>query len=78
MVADELHSNAVRDDAGFMSFLEKKAYGIASALAVIEGPLVDVHADEGVGAVGVEAASVLHCVGERMAPVLKAIRDTGV
>ena len=44
---------------------------LLAAVAVIEGPLVDVHADEGVGLGTVEAASVLHRVVKRRLAVVQ-------
>src|SRR5688572_2379473 len=77
-VGDELHGHGMRDDACPMSLVEKESHGIASSVAVIEGPLVDVHADKGVGPLRVEAACVLHRVLEGIRAMLKPIRDTGV
>ena len=58
--------------------LEEQANGVAAALAVVERPVVHVHADEGVGLGAIESAGVLHRVVERACSMLQSIRDTVV
>src|SRR6476469_5814575 len=71
----ELDRHGRLHQAGLDAALEEEAYGLAAALAVVEGPVVDVHADERVGLGAVEAARVLHCVVERSHTVLQSVCD---
>ena len=48
---------------------------LPALVPVIVGQLVDVHADEAVGKLDVEAAPVLERVLHRLAPVARARRD---
>src|SRR5688572_9140729 len=74
-VVNELHRDGTGDDSAFHTLVQKEADGGASALAVIERPIVDVHADEGVGLSAIETAREAHRVVERVLPVVEAVGD---
>src|SRR5688500_2800277 len=63
------------DDSAFHTLVQKESDGSASALAVIERPIVDVHADEGVGLSAIETTREAHRVVERVLPVVEAVGD---
>ena len=50
------------DEAGLRALAEERVDGLAASLAVVEGPLVDVHSDELVGEIGVEVSAELESI----------------
>ena len=74
VLIDKFDGYWLLDQTGPDATFEEEANGLPAALAVIERPVVDVHADEGVGLGAIEAASVLHRVVERSRPMLQSIR----
>src|SRR5438045_9388708 len=72
-VVNELHCHRVGYDAGLDTLVEKKSNCRASTLAVVEGPVVDVHPDECVSLVAVESARKAHGVVERVFPVIEPV-----
>ena len=67
----EFDRDRVVDEPALDTPLEELANGFSTTLAVIERPVVDVHANERVGALAFEAACELHRVVERGCPVLQ-------
>src|ERR1039458_8425369 len=55
----EIDSGFLRNDSCLVAHVEQTAHGFAAIGAVIEGALVDVHADEFVGELGVQVAGEL-------------------
>src|SRR5437588_86300 len=74
-VVNELHRHRACDYARLDAFLEEKSNGLTSTLAVVERPVVDVHADECVSLLAIEVARVAHCVVERVLAVVEAVGD---
>src|SRR5947199_864123 len=66
-----------RQDARLVAAVHQELHGAAAGLAVIAGPVVDVHADEAVRAhrVVLQAAGVAGGVAERLLPVIQTIVD---
>src|SRR5262249_10154711 len=60
----ELDRDRRRNDAGPVSLVEKPAHRLAAARAVIQRPVVDVHADEPVRELPVHVAGILQGVGK--------------
>ncbi len=52
-LADEVYVGTVGDDAAIVAHGEQFANGVFAVFAVVEGALVDVHADEAIGEGGV-------------------------
>src|SRR6185436_19375792 len=71
----ELDLDAPRQDAGGGAAIEEEGDGAAPFGAVVARPLVDVHADEAVGAAALEAPPELHGVGDRLLAVTEAVLD---
>src|SRR5688500_6600680 len=74
-VVNELHRHGTGDDSAFHTFVQKEANGSATALAVVERPFVDVHADESVRLPTVEPARKSHCMVQRILAVVEAVGD---
>ena len=74
-LTDEVDLGFVRDDAALEAHLQQLADGFAAVFAVVQGALVDVHADKLVGERGVEVAGELHGVGERLLAVGEGVLD---
>src|ERR1700724_3350894 len=74
-VVNELHRHRARYHARPDAFIEEEPYRSASALAVIECPVVDVHSNEGVGLASIESARIPHCVVERALPMVEPVGD---
>src|SRR3982751_3744988 len=74
-VVNELHRHGAGNDARLHAFVEEQADGRATALAVVEGPVIDVHADESVCLAAIEAAGEPHGVVERALSMIESVRD---
>src|SRR3954471_6797197 len=70
---DEFGLDPPRQDARLVAAVHQELHGAAAGLPIIAGPVVDVHADEAVGAHGVvlQAAGVARGVAERLLPVVE-------
>ena len=75
---DEFDGDPVWDDAGFIAAVEEELDGLATAGAVVEGEVVDVHADELVGLRAGQVAGELHGVSQRRVAVVEAKLDARV
>ena len=71
----ELDVHGVRDDARLDAALEEELHRLAPARAVVERPVVHVHADEAVGEVQVEPAPELKRVCHGLIAMLQAQVD---
>ena len=67
--ADEFEFYGFGDDAGCVALFEELCDGLAAAVGKVEGPVVDVHADEFVGLGVIEVAAILKCVIEGLLAV---------
>src|SRR5512145_2774375 len=74
-VVHKLDGDAFLDDAGAVASIEQLADGPAASLAVVERPVVDVHADESAGPLAVETSRIPHCVIQGLRSMLQSIRD---
>src|SRR5512143_4013650 len=72
---DELDRDGLADDAFFDTALKELLHRSATAVAVVERPVVHVHADEGVCLGPVETAGVLHRMIQSPGAMLQSIRD---
>lgn len=61
-LVDEVYRDVVRDDPLLDGALEEETDALLATLAHIERPVVDVHANKGVGGLGREATRELHRV----------------
>src|SRR5262245_23975185 len=61
----------------FVAFAQKPADGLPSRLAVVEGPMVDIHADEFIGEVAAHVARVLKRVLDGFRAVVEAVLNAG-
>ena len=71
-----LYSRRLRNDASFVPHVEQQAYGFASVIAIIQGTLVDIHANEFIGLLGVEVAGELHGVSQSFFAMIDAVLNT--
>ena len=78
LLARELDRHALRDQALVERVGHQPLEALAAALAVRQRQVVDVHADEGVGARAVEAAAELQRVLDRLLAVRQRVRDAVV
>src|SRR5687768_12351188 len=62
-------------EAGAMPFLQKPPHRLPAALAVVQRPVVDVHADELVRQIAVHVPRVLERVSQRLLPVRQRITN---
>src|SRR6266568_9218532 len=74
-VVNELHRHRTRYHARLDAFIEEKANGRASAVAVVKRPVIDIHADELIGFAAIEPTRVTHRVVERVLAVIQTISD---
>src|ERR1700738_164262 len=74
-VVNELHRNRSRYHSGFDPFVEEEANSTTTPLAVMERPIVDVHADEGVRFATIQAAPEPHRVIQLVLARVKPVRD---
>src|SRR3954471_21254131 len=74
-VVNELHRYGARNDPRLHAFIEEQADGGAAALAVVEGPVIDVHADESVCLAAIEPAREPHGVVERALSMIESVGD---
>src|SRR5437868_12503687 len=72
----ELHRDRFADDSFVYSALKELSDRLAAPIAVVESPIVHVHADEGISFRAIEATRVLHRVVECADAMLKAVRYT--
>jgi hypothetical protein len=61
------------DEVGSDAFFEESGDGGAAAVAIVERPLVDVHADEAVGEVGLHAAGPLEGEADGLFAVVEGV-----
>src|ERR1051325_8476882 len=71
----ELDGDRFCDQSALDTAFEEEANGASATVAVVQCPVVHVHADEGIGHGTLEPARVLHRMVQRAGPVLQAIRD---
>ena len=74
---DEFQFLTVREQTSFKARAEKTADGFASFVAVIERPMVDIHADEFIGEVAAHVAGILQCVLHGFGTMIEAELDAG-
>jgi len=74
-LSDELYAGFVGDDAALVAHVEEFADSFAAVVAVIDGAVIDVHADEAVGHGGVKVAGKLHGVFEGLLAVIESVPD---
>ena len=72
---DELHGHRMRYDSGLDTAIQEQPDRLTTPLAVVESPVIDVHADEGIGVRSLQAPRVAHRVIEGTRPVLQSISD---
>lgn len=75
MLGYEFKILLVRDEAALVGEIEETPNALAAAFPVIEGPVVDVHADEFVGEVAAHVAGVLEGVLHGFGPMIEAVLD---
>jgi len=73
--ADEVDVGFVGNDSALVAHIEELADGFAAVVAVVDGAVVDVHADEAVGHRGVEIAGELHSILESLFAVIEGMLD---
>jgi hypothetical protein len=71
----ELEIGYARDEAALVGQGEETADAFAAAIAVVEGPVVNVHADELVGEITAHVAGVLEGVLDGFGAVVEAVLD---
>ena len=76
-LAHEFEGLFVGDEGAGVGEVEEAADAFAAAFAVVEGPVVDVHADELVGEVEAHVAGELEGVLDGFGPVVEAVLDAG-
>ena len=59
-VFNELNLNGAGDDAFCDATFEEEADAFSASVAIVECPVIDVHADEGVGFRAVQTSGKLH------------------
>src|ERR1700744_3594368 len=64
-LSDEVDGGSLRNDAALVAHVEELANRRAAVVAIVDGPLVHIHADEAVGEIGIEVARELHRVLQR-------------
>ncbi len=72
---NKFHGRAFGDHADGGAFVEEAVDGFAAAGAVVEGPFVDVHADEFVGEFEVHVAAEAECVFDGFVAVVEGELD---
>ena len=72
---DEFDLRGNRDDAALVAQGEELADGLAAVGTVVEGAVVDIHADEAVGQARVQVAGKLHGVVEGLLAVVEGVLD---
>ena len=77
-LVDEVDFGGDGDDAALVAEVKEVADGLSAVGAVVEGALVDVHADKAVGQAGVEVAGKLHGVFEGLFAVIEGVLDAVV
>ena len=76
-LSDEVDVGLAGDDAALITHGEDLADGFAAVIAIVQCALVDVHADEAVGEIGIEVARELHGVLECGFAVVHGMLDAG-
>src|SRR5687767_10502083 len=74
---NELNIDPLRDESSSRTAIEKLANRGTPAVAVVERPVVHVHANERVGLSAIKPARIAHGVIQRRRSVLQSICDTG-
>jgi hypothetical protein len=74
-LANEVDICLERNDAALIAHVEQLLDGNPAVVAVVDGALVDVHADEAIGERGVQVAGELHGVLERCFAVVERVLD---
>jgi len=72
---DEIDLGLHGNDASLESHIQQLADGFAAIFSVVQRALVDVHAHKLIGQRGVQVASELHGVGERLLAVVQGMLD---
>src|SRR6476661_5993806 len=72
---NELKLDRLRNDPRLVAAVEQHGDRLAATFPEVDGPLVDVHADERVGLAAIEVAAVLQGVVEGFLPVGEAVLD---
>ena len=77
-LVDKVDLRCDRDDAALVAQIEERADGLAAVGAIVEGAVVDVHADEATGEAGIEIAGELHGVFEGGFAVVEGVLNAVV
>src|SRR5262245_50248642 len=72
---NKLHRHWLCNHPGPMSFVEQFRHGLAAAWAVVQRPIVDVHAHELVREVPIHVTCIFQSVSQRVLPMRQAIAD---
>src|ERR1035437_7818562 len=75
-VFDEFHRHAARNESSRNAATEQLSKRTAATVAIVEGPVVDIHTHESIGLGPIEATRKPHCMVERLLAMLQSIRDT--
>src|SRR5262245_37917308 len=73
---DELDGDGGGDDSGAMALVEQATHCLAAPRAVVERPVVDVHADETVRQLARHVASVAQGIGQSVLAMRQRVADT--
>ena len=75
-LANEIDLRLIRNDAPFIAHIEELSNRLAAIISVVQGPLVDIHADEAVRHGGLQVTCELHRVFQRCFAVIECMLDT--
>src|SRR6267378_856567 len=73
--SDPLHPRRNRNNTRLVPHIQQPPDRFPAVIPVVEGSLVDVHADEFVGELGIEVAGELHGIGECFVAMINCILD---
>src|SRR5215212_7223311 len=74
----ELDLHLIRYYARFVTAREQRPHRFSTGLAVVQGPLVDVHRDEPVRQSRGQVAGIVEGVGQRLLAVVEGVSDAGL
>src|SRR4051794_14846425 len=74
---DKFQLLPMRNQTALVGLTQETANGFPAPLAVIEGPMVDVHADELVDQVPAHVPRIFESVLDRLRPMVKAVLNAG-
>jgi hypothetical protein len=77
VLQDKFERLPMRDQAGFETAIEKTANAFPAFLAVVQGPVVDIHANKFVGQIPAHVSGKLKRVLYRRRPMVEAEFDAG-